>query len=175
MFSCGDFWRGSPLLAGRQTFRCRRLHRGNSLPHQRELCPPNGHPIASSLRNPDIWVLADQKLVGAPRQPGAHRWQVVVTSSPREEKYHYLVKESSPKKFYHPTWDWGELWQLRKSCLPRWRTSCALAVEPASSSFAVLLYNQEISATATKIDGKSTTRSKASKKTILCTNLIDLR
>jgi len=61
------------------------------------------------LRNPDIWVLADQKPVGAPRLAGGRNWLVVVTSSPRESNYHYLVKEYGPRTFYLPTWDWEEV------------------------------------------------------------------
>jgi hypothetical protein len=66
-------------------------------------------PSVGELRNPDIWVLADQKPVGAPRQAGDHNWLVVVTSSPREDNYHYVVKQYRPQKYYLPTWDWQEV------------------------------------------------------------------
>jgi hypothetical protein len=66
-------------------------------------------PTLSELEDPDIWVLADQKPVGAPRHARIHRWLVVVTSSPRESNYHYVVKEYSPRTFYLPPWDWKEV------------------------------------------------------------------
>jgi hypothetical protein len=66
-------------------------------------------PSVGELRNPDIWVLADQKPVGAPRRAGDHNWLVVVTSSPREDNYHYVVKQYRPQKYYLPTWDWQEV------------------------------------------------------------------
>jgi len=61
------------------------------------------------LRNPDIWVLADHKPVGGPRLAGGRKWLVVVTSLPRKDNYHYLVKEYSPQKYYLPSWDWEEV------------------------------------------------------------------
>jgi hypothetical protein len=61
------------------------------------------------MDNPDIWVLADQKPVGAPWLVGEHNWLVVVTPEPREANYHYLVKRFSPQTFYLPTWDWEEV------------------------------------------------------------------
>jgi len=57
----------------------------------------------------DIWVLADQTPKGKPRQSEEHNWLVVVTSSPREANYKYIVKNYSPQKFYLPTWDWDEV------------------------------------------------------------------
>jgi hypothetical protein len=66
-------------------------------------------PSFGELRNPDIWVLADQKPVGAPRRAGGHNWLVVVTSSPRKDNYHYLDKEYSPRKYYLPAWEWDEV------------------------------------------------------------------
>jgi hypothetical protein len=61
------------------------------------------------LRNPDIWVLGNQKPEGGPRLAVAHNWLVMVTSSPREDNYHYVVKQYSPKKFYLPAWEWEEV------------------------------------------------------------------
>jgi hypothetical protein len=66
-------------------------------------------PSLGELRNPDIWVLADQKPEGVPREAGEHNWLVVVTSSPQEDNYHYIVKQYSPKKFYLPAWEWEEV------------------------------------------------------------------
>jgi len=57
----------------------------------------------------DIWVLADQTPKGKPRQSEEHNWLVVVTSSPREANYKYIVKNYSPQTFYLPTWDWDEV------------------------------------------------------------------
>jgi len=61
------------------------------------------------LINPDIWVLAAQMPVGAPRRVREHRWLVVVTSEPREADFKDLVKDHSPQQYYLPTWDWGEI------------------------------------------------------------------
>jgi hypothetical protein len=66
-------------------------------------------PPASERYNPEIWVLADRKPVGIPREAPDHSWLVVVASSPREVNYHYLVKDYSPQKFYLPAWDWEEV------------------------------------------------------------------
>jgi hypothetical protein len=66
-------------------------------------------PSLGEIRNPDIWVLADQKPEGVARLAGAHNWLVVVTPSPREDNYHYLVKQYSPEKFYLPAWEWEEV------------------------------------------------------------------
>jgi hypothetical protein len=69
----------------------------------------NERPLSSELRNPDIWVLADQTPFGRPRQVTEHNWLVVVTSSPREANYKHIVKECSPKTYYLPTWRWHEV------------------------------------------------------------------
>jgi hypothetical protein len=66
-------------------------------------------PSLSELADPEIWVLADQKPIGAPEKARRHNWLVVVTRSPRESNYHYLAKESMPKTFYLPPWDWEEV------------------------------------------------------------------
>jgi hypothetical protein len=61
------------------------------------------------LKNSDIWVLADQTPFGKPRELAEHQWLVVVTSSPREANYKYIVRECSPEMYYLPTWDWDEV------------------------------------------------------------------
>jgi hypothetical protein len=66
-------------------------------------------PSVPEMDNPDIWVLADQKPVGAPRLVGDHSWLVVVTSEPGEANHENLVKHFSPRMFYFPTWDWEEV------------------------------------------------------------------
>jgi len=53
-------------------------------------------PSFVELRNANIWVLADQIALGAPRQVAERNWLVVLTSSPREANYKYIVKEYSP-------------------------------------------------------------------------------
>ena len=65
-------------------------------------------PSDAVLQDPQIWVLADHHPVGAARQSD-HNWLVVVTSSPRKENNHYLIKEYSPRKYYLPAWDWQEV------------------------------------------------------------------
>jgi hypothetical protein len=66
-------------------------------------------PPLYELKNPAIWVLADQMPVGAPRRVNEHRWLVVVTSSPRESNNAQLLKHHSPQQYYLPTWDWKEI------------------------------------------------------------------
>jgi len=56
-----------------------------------------------------VWVLADQKPIGAQEMAKNQRWLVVVTSSPRPSNYKYIVKEYSPRMFYLPTWEWDEV------------------------------------------------------------------
>jgi hypothetical protein len=58
--------------------------------------------------DPEIWVLADHHPVGAARG-ACHKWLVVVTSSPRKDNNHYLIKDYSPQKYYLPAWNWKEV------------------------------------------------------------------
>ncbi|KAF8545093.1 hypothetical protein BDD12DRAFT_800727 [Trichophaea hybrida] len=60
-------------------------------------------------QNTEIWVLADQKPVGYPRQLNNHQWLVIVSSSPRVDNLKSLVKEYCPRQFVMSTWDWGEI------------------------------------------------------------------
>jgi hypothetical protein len=66
-------------------------------------------PPLFQLKNSDIWVLADQTPFGNPRELAEHNWLVVVTSSPREANYKYIVRECSPERYYLPTWGWDEV------------------------------------------------------------------
>jgi hypothetical protein len=65
-------------------------------------------PSFSELNNPEIWVLADRRPVGAARTAD-HCWLVVVSSSPRKENVHRLNKDYAPQKYYLPVWDWEEV------------------------------------------------------------------
>ena len=66
-------------------------------------------PSLFELNNSDIWVLADRTPFGKPREFGEHKWLVVLTTTPREADYKKIVRKCSPRKFYLPTWDWGEV------------------------------------------------------------------
>jgi hypothetical protein len=66
-------------------------------------------PTLIEVTNSDIWVLADQTPFCLPGNVREHNWLVVVTSSPREANYKYILKEFSPKSYYLPTWDWDEI------------------------------------------------------------------
>jgi hypothetical protein len=70
--------------------------------------PMPDSPSLSELADPEIWVLADEYPVGA-AQESTHKWLVVVTSSPRKENHHYLIKEYSPRTYYLPAWDLEEI------------------------------------------------------------------
>jgi hypothetical protein len=80
-------------------------------------------PSFSVSNNPDIWVLADQRPVGAART-GDHSWLVIVSSSPRKDNIHRLIKEFSAQKYYLPAWDWEEVVAAAYVQHPRLRTSC---------------------------------------------------
>jgi len=88
---------------GRHTAAAHYLINGNGV------CLVDEGLLDSESDNAGIWVLADQRPIGAPENAENHRWLVVVTSSPRKENYHYLVKEYMPRTFYLPTWDWHEV------------------------------------------------------------------
>lgn len=60
-------------------------------------------------RDSRIWVLADQKPVGYPRQLHNHQWLVVVSASPIVDGLKSLVKEYAPRQYVMSTWDWGEI------------------------------------------------------------------
>ncbi|KAI5813435.1 hypothetical protein BZA77DRAFT_119709 [Pyronema omphalodes] len=59
--------------------------------------------------NSNIWVLADQKPVGYPRQLHNHQWLLIVSSSPRVDNLKTLVKEYAPRQFVMSAWSWGEI------------------------------------------------------------------
>jgi hypothetical protein len=73
-------------------------------------------PSFSQLNDPEIWVLADQKLVGVARNTN-NSWMVVVTCSPLEENYPDIANRY-PNKLILPVWEWEEIVAAAYVCLP---------------------------------------------------------
>ena len=61
------------------------------------------------LRDAAIWALTDQKPRGLASVFEAHKWLVVVTSSPRLENYKRIKKNYASPVYYMPEWTWEEV------------------------------------------------------------------
>ena len=61
------------------------------------------------LRDTAIWALTDQKPRGLASVFEAHKWLVVVTSSPRLENHKRIKKNHASPVYYMPEWTWEEI------------------------------------------------------------------